>query len=286
MHNYIRAISKDGGIVVCALDSTEIVKQMEQIHKSSAVVTAALGRMLTGISLMGSWLETAEDTMTLRVDGGGPAGVLVAVTDGTGNVRGYATSPIVEIPLNSNGKLDVGAAVGNTGTLTVSRTTAGTEPYSGQIKLVSGEIAEDITAYYAYSEQLPTVCSLGVLVNKDLTVRCAGGFLLQLLPGATEEEISKIESNIKNIPSVTSLLEQGGTPYDMINTVLEGFEPNVLDEKDVGYKCYCSKEKSEQIIISLGKEEIERLKHEDPIVNVECHFCDKQYSIDLRNLDI
>lgn len=284
MPNYVRAISKDGGIVVCALDSTAIVREMERVHKTSAVVTAALGRQLTATSLMGSWLKSDEDSITVRINGGGPIGTMLTVTDGQGNVRGYADRPVVEIPLRADGKLDVGSAVGKEGTITVSKDLGMGEPYSGQVALVSGEIAEDITAYYAASEQTPTVCALGVLVNPDLTVRTAGGFLLQLLPGATDAEITRVEQNIAKIPSVTELLEKGGTPYDMVNLALDGFGPDILEEKDVAYKCYCSLEKSERILISLGREELQRLRDENPVATVECHFCDKKYEIPLDKL--
>ena len=284
MDNMIRALSEDGGVIFCGLDSTNIVRQMEEYHHPSAVVTAALGRLLTAGSLMGIMMKRAEDSITLRVEGGGPAGRLVAVSDGLGNVRGYATNPIVEIPARADGHLNVGGAVGTNGTLSVVRDLGLKEPYVGQIPLVSGEIAEDIASYYAVSEQIPTVCALGVLVNPDLTVSVAGGFLLQLLPGASEEEISRLESNIAAMPSMTTMLSQGKTPEDIMNLALAGFNPNILDTYQVDYKCKCSEERVRKILCSLGKKDLQELKEEDAIAEVKCEFCDKVYRVDVREI--
>ena len=201
-HNMLRGISENGGIVFYGVDSTEIVREMERLHKTSAVTTAALGRLLTAASMMGIMLKSTQDSVTLQIKGGGPAGRLLAVSDGTGNVKGYVEHPVVELPPRADGHLNVGAAVGKDGTLDVIRDLGMREPYIGQVPLTSGEIAEDITTYFAISEQVPTVCALGVLVDKDLSVRCAGGFVVQLLPGATEEEIEHLEKNIKAMPSV------------------------------------------------------------------------------------
>ncbi|MFV0352070.1 MAG: Hsp33 family molecular chaperone HslO [Oscillospiraceae bacterium] len=283
--NIYRAISEDGGVLMCAIDSTNIVREMEQVHHTSAVVSAGLGRLLTGAALMGSFLKNEEDSLTLRVNGGGPVGSLVAVSDGLGNVRGYAENPVTELDaLRADGKLDVGTAVGTNGYLAVSRDTGLKEPYIGQVPLVSGEIAEDITSYYATSEQTPTVCALGVLVEKDLSICKAGGFLMQLLPGATEGEIARLEANIAKLPSITSMLQEGGTPQDMINIAMEGFNPNILDETYVEYRCHCSRGKSRDILFSLGKTELEEMLKEEPTVTVECHFCDEKYTFDLKEL--
>lgn len=284
MNNMIRALSENGGVVFCGLDSTNIVSQMEAFQHPSAVVTAGLGRLLTAASLMGIMLKNTEDTITLRVDGGGPAGKLVAVGDGLGCVKGYATNPIVEIPPRADGHLDVGTAVGRAGTLSVVRDYGFGDPYVGQIPLTSGEIAEDIATYYAISEQIPTVCALGVLVNPDLTVACAGGFLLQLLPGATEEEISTLERNIAAMPSMTTLLSAGKTPEDIMQMAMAGFNPNVLDTYQVDYKCTCSEERVRRMLVSLGPKELKNLREEDPIAEVKCQFCDKVYHIDLNEL--
>ena len=228
-HNMLRGISENGGIVFYGVDSTEIVREMERLHKTSAVTTAALGRLLTAASMMGIMLKSTQDSVTLQIKGGGPTGRLLAVSDGTGNVKGYVEHPVVELPPRADGHLNVGAAVGKDGTLDVIRDLGMREPYIGQVPLTSGEIAEDVTTYFAISEQVPTVCALGVLVDKDLSVRCAGGFIVQLLPGATEEEIEHLEKNIKAMPSVTTMLEEGKSVRDMLELALAGFQPDILD---------------------------------------------------------
>ena len=284
MENMVRVISEDGGIVLCVLNSTEIVKNMEKYHKTSAVVSAALGRVLTAASLMGTWLKNPEDSLTVRVNGGGPVGTLLVVSDGDGNVRGWAGQPVVEIPLRADGKLDVGTAVGRDGSLSVVRDLGLKKPYVGQVPLVSGEIADDITSYYATSEQTPTVCALGVLVEKDLSIRNAGGFLLQLLPGVEEEYIEKIEKNIEKLASITELLEEGYTIDAIADLVMDGLGPEVLERRQVEYRCYCNEEKSFKILKSLGLEELEKMKEESPVARVECHFCDKTYTFPLSEL--
>ena len=284
MGNMIRGISENGGVIFCGVDSTSMVRTMEQIHKTSAVTSAALGRLLTAASIMGIMLKNSKDSITLRVNGGGPAGTVLAVADGLGCVKGYVENPIVEIPLREDGKLNVGAAVGRDGTLSIVRDLGLKEPYVGQIPLVSGEIAEDITSYYAISEQIPTVYALGVLVAPDLTISCAGGYLLQLLPGATEEEISMLERNIAKVPSVTNLLQDGKTMKDIMEMVMEGFDPQVLDEYDVEYNCNCSKERVERALLSMGKAELEKLAQEEKTVEVNCQFCDKKYHVDVQAL--
>ena len=284
MGKLVRCLTTDGTVVALALDATDIVARAEQIHKTSAVVTAALGRLLTAASLMGFQLKGRDDTVTLRVDGGGPAGQIVAVSDSAGNVRGYAANPVVEIPLRPDGKLNVGGAVGKDGLLYVLRDTGGSEPYVGCTPLICGEIAEDVTTYFAISEQVPTVCALGVLVDKDLSVRCAGGFIVQLLPGATEEEIEHLEKNIKAMPSVTTMLEEGKSVRDMLELALAGFQPDILDSYHVTYKCDCGLERVEKMIRSLGKKEVERMRDEDPIAEVNCQFCNKNYKVDLNEL--
>ena len=226
MSKLIRGLSENGGVVFCGVNSTEIVRKAEQLHKTSATCSAALGRLLTGAAMMGSMLKDDRDTVTLRVSGNGPAGVLIACTDGTGNVKGCIDNPLVELPLKENGHLDVGGAVGRDGVMTVIRDNRlQKEPTVGQVPLVSGEIAEDLTSYYAYSEQVPTVMALGVLVGKDLSILCAGGFMVQLLPGATAAEIDQLEKNITAMPSVTDLLHAGKTPEDMMKLALAGFTP-------------------------------------------------------------
>ena len=285
MSNLIRGISENGGVVFCGVDSTEIVRTAEKLHTTSATCSAALGRLLTGVSLMGAMLKDDGDSITLRVSGGGPAGVVIACTDAHGNVKGCIDHPLVELPAKENGHLDVGGAVGKDGVLTVIRDNKlQKEPTVGQVPLVSGEIAEDITTYFAISEQVPTVCALGVLVDKDLSVRCAGGFVVQLLPGATEDEIEHLEKNIKAMPSVTTMLEEGKSVRDMLELALAGFAPDVLDSYHVTYKCDCGLERVEKMIRSLGKKEVERMRDEDPVAEVNCQFCNKNYKVDLNEL--
>lgn len=285
MANLIRGLSENGGVVFCCVDSTQIVRKAEKLHTTSATCSAALGRLLTGAALMGSMLKDDRDQITLRVSGGGPAGVVIACTDGTGNVKGCIDHPLVELPAKPNGHLDVGGAVGKDGVLTVIRDNRlQKEPTVGQVPLVSGEIAEDLTAYYAYSEQVPTVMALGVLVDKDLSILCAGGFMVQLLPGATDAEIDQLEKNIAAMPSVTTLLHEGKTPEDMMQLALAGFDPNVLDERDVHYQCDCSAERTKEMLFSLGRKELVRMRDEDPACEVVCHFCHSKYQYDLNDL--
>ena len=285
MANLIRGLSENGGVVFCGVDSTRIVRKAEKLHTTSATCSAALGRLLTGAALMGSMLKDDRDQITLRVSGGGPAGVVIACTDGTGNVKGCIDHPLVELPAKPNGHLDVGGAVGRDGVLTVIRDNRlQKEPTVGQVPLVSGEIAEDLTAYYAYSEQVPTVMALGVLVDKDLSILCAGGFMVQLLPGATDAEIDQLEKNIAAMPSVTTLLHEGKTPEDMMQLALAGFAPNVLDERDVHYQCDCSAERTKEMLFSLGRKELVRMRDEDPACEVVCHFCHSKYQYDLNDL--
>lgn len=272
-----RSISKDASVVASAIDATDIVAEIERIHKPSAVVTAALGRLSVAASLIGNGLKGENDSVTLRIKGDGPAGTLIAVADSRGNVKSYVSNPIVEIPLNQYGKLDVAGAVGRNGTLSVIKDIGMKEPYSGQVPLVSGEIAEDIASYFAVSEQIPTVCGLGVLVNPDLTVKAAGGYLIQLLPFADDACIDVLEKNINSLPSVTNMLVSGMTGSDIAMKVLEGLEPNILDSINVSYKCDCSRERVSKALISMGTDELKSLAEEQETAEVCCHFCDKKY---------
>lgn len=286
MAKLIRTITDDGLVFAAAIDSTDIVAHMEQIHSTSAVITAALGRLLTAAAMMGNMLKGKDDTITIRVNGGGPAGSLIAVADSDGNVRGYPQNAVVELPLNSKGKLDVGTAVGKNGTLYVLKDLGLKEPFAGHINLVSGEIAEDITAYYAISEQIPTVCALGVLVNPDLTVKAAGGYIIQLLPAADDETICKVEEGLKGLPSVTQMISMGLTPMDMVKKALSKFNVELLDEYEPSYKCNCSKARTEKALISIGKEELLKLADEGD-TEIKCHFCNKAYTFtpkEVRNL--
>lgn len=285
MGRILRAISENGGVVITAADTTDIAARAEQIHKTSAVVTAALGRLLTAASMMGCSLKGEESSLTLRLKGDGPAGSVIAVSDDRGNVRGYVQNPVVELPLNRYGKLDVGGAVGQNGLLHVIKDVGMKDPYVGSVPLVSGEVAEDITAYFAASEQIPTVCALGVLVNPNLTVKVAGGFLVQLLPGATEDEISRLEENIKGLPSMTNMLDSGLALEQIIDRVLAGFTPNILDEFPVDYRCNCSRSRVEQMLISLGRTELADMAAKGEDTEVACHFCDKKYRFTAKEIE-
>ncbi len=277
MSKIVRTISKDASVVASAIDAKAIVSEIERIHKPSAVVTAALGRLSIAASLIGNGLKGDNDSVTIRMDGGGPTGILIAVADSRGNVKSYVSNPIVEIPLNKFGKLDVAGAVGSEGTLSVVKDLGLKEPYVGQVPIVSGEIAEDIASYFAVSEQIPTVCGLGVLVNPDLTVRAAGGYLIQLLPFADESCIDILEANVNKLPPVTAMLDSGMTSEDIAKQVLDGLEPEVLDSFEVNYRCDCSKERVERALISLGREELVKMAEEEEKIEVCCHFCDKKY---------
>lgn len=278
MAKIVRTISHDASVVATAIDATDIVAEIEKIHKTSAVVTAALGRLTIAASLIGNGLKGADDSVTLRMDGGGATGCLIAVSDSHGNVKSYVSNPIVEIPLNKYGKLDVAGAVGKEGRLSVVKDLGLKEPYVGQVPIVSGEIAEDIANYFAVSEQIPTVCGLGVLVNPDLTVKAAGGYLIQLLPFADESCIDKLEANVNTLQPVTTMLDSGMSAEDIAKRVLEGLEPDLLDEFEVFYKCDCNKSRVEKALISLGKEELSKMAEEEEQIEVCCHFCDKKYN--------
>ena len=284
MGNLIRCITSDGFVSAVAINSTNIIYRAERIHRSSAVVTAALGRLLTAASLIGSSIKDENGSVTLRIKGDGPVEALIAVSDSEGNVRGYPVNPIVEIPLNKNGKLDVGACVGQ-GTLFISKDIGEKEPYNGTVELISGEIAEDITAYFAQSEQIPTVCALGVLVNPDLTVKAAGGYLIQLLPAAGEEEIKKIEKGINAIPSITQMLTNGMDILDIVKLALSEFEVEVLSESDVIYKCNCTRERVKKALISIGKSDFQKIIDEQGKTEVDCHFCEKRYKFNKLELE-
>ena len=286
MADMVRCITDDGCVFVLASDTTDIVETARQIHGTSKVCTAALGRVLTGASFMGYVLKGKDSSVTLRFNGGGPAGSVIAVADSDGNVRGYVMNPDVNLPLNEKGKLDVGGAVGTDGFLTVVKDIGMKEPFVGQIPLVSGEIAEDLTSYYAISEQIPSVCALGVLVNPDLTVAVAGGFLIQLLPTADDTIIEKVERGLKGLPSVTSMLAEGLSLEEICKKVLPEFNVEVLDTAECAYKCNCSREKVEQALISVGREELLDMAKDDS-TEVKCHFCPAVYkftSDDIREL--
>lgn len=277
MSKLVRYITEDGSAFIIAADSTEMIRKMEQIHQPSAAVTAGMGRLLTAASIMGVMLKGEDDNITLRFNGDGPAGSVIAVADSSGNGRISVQNPIVELPLNDKGKLDVSGALGKTGYLYVIKDIGLKEPFIGTTEIVSGEVAEDITNYYAVSEQTPSVCSLGVLINPDLSVNCAGGFLIQLLPGCPDEIIDVIEKNIAAIPPVTTMLTDGLTPDDMAKKALNGLKIEKLDESEFTYKCTCSRQKAAAAMLSAGRAELEDMVKENKPFTVECHFCNNNY---------
>lgn len=276
MGRIIRCITSDGCVTAIAVDSTDIVSKAEQIHCTSAVITAAMGRLLTAASMMGNALKSKNGSVTLRISGNGPARMISAVGDANGNVKCCPYEPVVEIPLKPNGKLDVGGAIGK-GELSVVKDVGMREPYIGVVPLVSGEIAEDITSYFATSEQIPTVCALGVLVNPDLSVKVAGGYIIQLLPTADDEIITKVENSIKDVRPITVMMEKGYSLEDIVKNALKEFEVEVLDETVAEYKCDCSRERTERVLCSLSEEELEKLCAEQPVTEVCCHFCNTVY---------
>lgn len=277
MNELVRMISDDGTLYALCVNSTEMVKEAQNIHSLSKVCSAALGRLITGASMMGILLKGKDDTLTLKMSGNGPASPIVAVANSSGFVKGYVGDAHVNLPLNGVGKLDVSGAIGKDGNLTVIKDLGLKEPYMAQIPFVSGEVAEDITAYYFVSEQTPTVCGLGVLVNPDdEQVLLAGGFLIQLLPTADDETISKVENGLKNIKSVTAMLSDGLTPEEICQKVLPEFNMELLDRTNVEYKCDCSTERVTGALLASGKDGLREMS-EDPQTEVVCHFCNKKY---------
>ena len=288
MDRIIRTITSDGSLMAAAIDSTQLVYTAQRLHKLTKTSCAALGRLLTGASLMGAMLKEANASLTVKVAGDGPLGSLLATSDSRGYVRGYLDHPEVELPLKPNGKLDVGGAVGRNGRLAVIRDFGTGEPYSGQVELVSGEIAEDLTSYYAQSEQTPTVCALGVLVDKqDGEVLLAGGMLIQALPGADYVALVKLEKNVSEMDSVTTMLAKGLSLEDMCNLALKGFQVEKLDEFKVGYACNCSKERFARVLLTLPMEDLETLPvNEEGLVETVCHYCNRKYMFSEEEIQV
>ncbi len=285
MDRMIRCITSNGGIMAAAVDSTYIVATAQQIHNTGAVATAALGRLLTAASMMGAMLKKESASLTLKINGGGPLGSLIAIADSSGNCRGCIDHPEVELSLKPNGKLDVGKAVGADGLLGVMRDFGEGSPYIGQVEIQTGEIAEDITHYYATSEQIPTVCALGVLVDKrNISQILAGGLLIQVLPGAEEAEIAQLERNVADMESVTTMLAKGMNIEDICRTALKGFDLEILDEFPVAYACNCSKERVERAIATLKPEEILSLADEKGYAEVKCQYCNHAYQLSRQEL--
>lgn len=279
MSDYIvRAMSRDGFVKMAAICSTELVTRAARIHKTTATATAALGRVLSVTSLMGNMQKIDDGSVTVQVRGGGPLGSVLCVSDAVGNVRGYVHNPEIPVMEKYPGKLDVGAAVGTEGMLTVIRDLQLKEPYVGSVQLVSGEIAEDVTAYFAQSEQTPTACALGVLVDRDQSVKVAGGYLIQLLPGAPDSVADLLEQGIQQAGAVTPMLERGMTPEEILTAVCGELELEFLETTPVEYRCYCSKERVVGVLLSLGREELEDIQAKGETVHVGCQFCDTDYA--------
>ncbi len=279
MNDYlVRGMTMDGFVKVVAIRSTQLVRRGAEIHKTAPNATAAFGRALTAASMMGNMQKADDGSLTLQIKGDGPIGTVVCVSDSIGNVRGYVYEPNVPLVEKYPGKLDVGATVGKNGTLTVIRDLQMKEPYVGSIPLVSGEIGDDVTAYFAQSEQTPTACALGVLVDRDRSVKVAGGYLLQLLPGAPEEVIDKLEAGIQRAGAVTKMLEQSMTPEDILGQVCGDLGVVFMETTEVSYKCYCDRKRVTAALISLGREELTEIKEEGKTFPVECQFCDTTYS--------
>lgn len=274
----VRAMSVDGYLKASVITSRAICERARQIHKTLPMATAALGRVLTACAMMGNQQKAEDGSLTLQIKGGGPLGTLLATSDCVGNVRGYVQHPQVSLMEKYRGKLDVGAAVGTDGMLTVIRDLNLKEPYVGSVELVSGEIAEDVTAYFAQSEQTPTACALGVLVDTDQSVRCAGGYLIQLLPGAPDEVIDRVERGVREAGAVTGLLSEGLDAATLLARVLPDFELEILETTPVEYRCYCTRERVESTLLSLGREELTDMAESGESAHVECQFCDTDYT--------
>ena len=280
----VRAISKDGRVNATAVYTRAMVERARQIHHTTPVATAALGRALSACSMMGNALKGNGASVTMQIKGGGPLGTILTVSDAEGNVRGYVQNPAVDLALRPDGKLDVGTAVGHEGTMTVIKDLNMKEPYVGTVDLLGGEIAEDVAAYYVESEQIPTACGLGVLVDRDRSVLTAGGYLIQLLPGAGEDVIAKVEGGIYAAPSVTNILKENPDPAEMLKTVLSDFEMEILTVEPIEYRCYCSRERTERALLSLGSKELEQMIAEQDGAELTCQFCDKVHVFTAQEL--
>lgn len=284
MDKIVRGIAGDGQIRCFAIESTQLVEEARQHHNTSPVVTAALGRLLSGAAMMGAMMKGDSDLLTLKIDCSGPIKGLTVTADAKGNVKGFPVVPQVSLPASPAGKLNVGRAI-DLGVLTVIRDTGLKEPYSGTINLVSGEIAEDLTYYFAASEQIPSSVALGVLMNKNNTVRKSGGYIIQLMPDASEEIIDILEKRLKTMEPVTSLLSSGHTPESMLNQILDGLNPELMDEMPAQFYCNCSKERISKALIALGTKELDDIIQDGEPIEVNCHFCNTNYKFDLEDLE-
>lgn len=286
MNDYlVRAVSEDGTVRAFGCVSTESVETARSYHGTSPVATAALGRLLTAAAMMGAMLKGEKDLITLQMTGSGPLGRVLAVSGPDCKVKGYVGNGSVDLPLNSAGKLDVGGAIGTDGFLTVITDLGLKEPYIGKIPLVTGEVGDDLAKYFAVSEQVPSIVALGVLVDRDLSVKNAGGFIVQVMPGASEETIDRLEENLKNITSVTTMLEDGMSIEEIVGTALNGFEFHFTETTDVSYSCNCSRERVRKVLASVGETELRAIIEEDGKAEMCCHFCPEKYEFDKEELE-
>ena len=285
MNDYIvRGMTMDGFVKLTAICSTNLVAEAARIHNTTANATAAFGRCLTAASMMGNMQKVENGSMTMQIRGGGPIGGITCVSDAVGNVRGYVLNPHVPLIEKYPGKLDIGATVGLDGTMTIIRDLQMKEPYVGSIELVTGEIGEDVTDYFVQSEQVPTACALGVLVDRDQSVKVAGGYLIQLLPGAPDDIIDKLEAGIQRAGAVTAMLEAGLTPEDILGQVCGELGVLFMGTQEVSYKCYCSRERMESALISLGRKELTEIMEEGENINMTCQFCDAIHTFTPENI--
>ena len=285
MDQIVRVIAKDAPVKAMAISARDTVERSRAIHNCWPVATAALGRLLMAASMMGAVMKAEDGAVTLRVKGGGPLGSLTAVSDSRGNVRGYVVQDGEKVPAPGKGKLDVGAAVGAEGELTVIRDLGLKEPYVGSVRLVGGEIAEDVAAYFVESEQVPTACALGVLIAPDQTVQAAGGYLIQLLPGADEAVVSAVERGVARLGAVSARLDGGMDPMGLLREVLGEFELEVLETAPIEYRCYCTRERVSRALISMGRDELDSLIKEQGGAELTCQFCDKVYRFSAEELN-
>lgn len=281
----LRAIDESETIKISAAITTDVVEEAAKIHKLSKTTSAALGRVLTAAAIIGSWQKNEKDSITLSINGNGPAGKIVATCKNDGYVKGYVTNPGADLPTReADGKIDVAGIVGE-GNLTLVMDTGMKKPYTGTVNLTTGEIAEDLAVYFLQSDQVPSAVGLGVLVDVDYSIKAAGGFIIQLMPDATEEQISKLEENLKSLPSVTSILDEYHDAEKLIEILMKDIDFKILEKREITYKCNCSREKVEDAIVSVGPKEIEEILREDKKAEVSCYFCDKVYNFDESDLE-
>lgn len=285
MDELLRAISADGFVKITAVNTREMTERARNIHMTLPVVTAAMGRTMAATSMIGNAMKEEGASITVRINGGGPVGTIMVVSDEKGNVRAYVQNPQVDLPLRPDGKLNVGGAVGTNGMLTVIRDFGFGEPYTASTELVSGEIAEDFAQYFVESDQVPTACALGVLVDRDQSVIAAGGYIVQLMPGYTDAIAEKLENNVKRAGTATKMLSACSTE-EMIARVMEGFEPEILERDPIEYKCYCSRERVREAISGINRDDLRQMLIEDRQIEVKCRFCDAVYNFTAEDFDI